>query len=222
MSICQIIFFRQIGYELYLLIAWIKWIIFVNLACIKGKRMNKAIFLDRDGTLNIDYGYVHEIDNFKFIDGAIDALRELKKMGYMLVLVTNQSGIARGYFSEEQFLQLTEWMDWSLAEQDVDLDGIYYCPHHPEGKGEYKEDCDCRKPKPGMLLQAIKELKIDPTQSIMVGDKVEDLKAGIGAKVKMNVLVRTGKTVTEEGERVADYVLDSIVDLPRILKRLKK
>lgn len=222
MSICQIIFFRQIGYELYLLIAWIKWIIFVNLACIKGKRMNKAIFLDRDGTLNIDYGYVHEIDNFKFIDGAIDVLRELKKMGYMLVLVTNQSGIARGYFSEEQFLQLTEWMDWSLAEQDVDLDGIYYCPHHPEGKGEYKEECDCRKPKSGMLLQAIKELKIDPTQSIMVGDKVEDIKAGIGAKVKMNVLVRTGKTVTEEGERVADYVLDSIVDLPRILKRLKK
>ena len=222
MSICQIIFFRQIGYELYLLIAWIKWIIFVNSTRIKGKRMNKAIFLDRDGTLNIDYGYVHEIDNFKFIDGAIDALRELKKMGYMLVLVTNQSGIARGYFSEDQFLQLTEWMDWSLAEQDVDLDGIYYCPHHPEGKGEYKEDCDCRKPKSGMLLQAIKELKIDPTQSIMVGDKVEDLKAGIGAKVKMNVLVRTGKTVTEEGERVADYVLDSIVDLPRILKRLKK
>ena len=85
-------------------------------------------------------------------------------------------------------------MDWSLAEQDVDLDGIYYCPHHSEGKGEYKEDCDCRKPKSGMLLQAIKELKIDPRQSIMVGDKVEDLKAGIGAKVKMNVLVRTGKT----------------------------
>ena len=222
MSICQIIFFRQIGYELYLLIAWIKWIIFVNLIRMKGKRMNKAIFLDRDGTLNIDYGYVHEIDNFKFIDGVIDALRELKKMGYMLVLVTNQSGIARGYFSEEQFLQLTEWMDWSLAEQDVDLDGIYYCPHHPEGKGEYKEDCDCRKPKSGMLLQAIKELKIDPTQSIMVGDKVEDLKAGIGAKVKTNVLVRTGKLVTEDGEKVADYVLDSIVDLPRMLKRLKK
>ncbi|MCK9110795.1 D-glycero-beta-D-manno-heptose 1,7-bisphosphate 7-phosphatase [Haemophilus influenzae] len=184
--------------------------------------MNKAIFLDRDGTLNIDYGYVHEIDNFKFIEGAIDALRELKKLGYMLVLVTNQSGIARGYFSEDQFLQLTEWMDWSLAEQDVDLDGIYYCPHHPEGKGEYKEDCDCRKPKSGMLLQAIKELKIDPTQSIMVGDKVEDLKAGIGAEVKMNVLVRTGKPVTGEGEGIADYVLDSIVDLPRILKRLKK
>lgn len=188
----------------------------------KGKRMNKAIFLDRDGTLNIDHGYVHEIDNFKFIDGAIDALRELKKMGYMLVLVTNQSGIARGYFSEEQFLQLTEWMDWSLAEQDVDFDGIYYCPHHPEGKGEYKEECDCRKPKSGMLLQAIKELKIDPRKSVMVGDKVDDLKAGIGANVETNVLVRTGKDVTEEGEQLADYVLDSIADLPRILKRTIK
>ena len=98
-------------------------------------------------------------------------------MGYLLVLVTNQSGIARGYFSEDQFLQLTEWMDWSLADRGVDLDGIYYCPHHPEGKGEYKEDCVCRKPKSGMLLEAIKALKIDPAQSIMVGDKIEDLKS---------------------------------------------
>lgn len=184
--------------------------------------MNKAIFLDRDGTLNIDYGYVHQIDDFKFIDGAIDTLRELKSMGYLLVLVTNQSGIARGLFSEDQFLQLTEWMDWSLAEQGVDLDGIYYCPHHPEGKGEYQEDCDCRKPKSGMLLQAIKELKIDPAQSVMVGDKIEDLQAGIGAKVKTNVLVRTGKPVIEAGEQLADYVLDSIVDLPRIIKRIRK
>lgn len=182
-------------------------------------KVNKAVFLDRDGTLNIDYGYVHEIDNFKFINGAIDTLRKLKEMGYLLVLVTNQSGIARGYFSEKQFLQLTEWMDWSLAEQGVELDGIYYCPHHPDGKGEYNENCDCRKPKSGMLLQAIEELKIDPAQSVMVGDKVDDLKAGIGAKVKTNVLVRTGKFVTEEGIAIADYVLDSIVDLPYVLKR---
>ena len=113
-------------------------------------------------------------------------------------------------------------MDWSLADRGVDLDGIYYCPHHPEGKGEYKEDCACRKPKSGMLLEAIKALKIDPAQSIMVGDKIEDLKAGIGAKVKTNILVRTGKPITEEGENLADYVLDSITDLPRIAKRLIK
>ena len=81
-----------------------------------------AIFLDRDGTLNVDHGYVHEIDNFEFIDGTIEALQALKKMGYALVLVTNQSGIARGMFTEDQFMQLTEWMDWSLADRDVDLD----------------------------------------------------------------------------------------------------
>lgn len=85
-----------------------------------------AIFLDRDGTINVDHGYVHEIDNFEFIDGVIDAMRELKKMGFALVVVTNQSGIARGKFTEAQFETLTEWMDWSLADRDVDLDGIYF------------------------------------------------------------------------------------------------
>ncbi|PJG82070.1 D-glycero-beta-D-manno-heptose 1,7-bisphosphate 7-phosphatase [Caviibacterium pharyngocola] len=184
--------------------------------------MNKAIFLDRDGTLNIDYGYVSEIDQFKFIDGSIEALKALKSMGYLLVLVTNQSGIARGYFSEDQFLQLTEWMDWSLADRGVDLDGIYYCPHHPEGQGEYRQDCDCRKPKPGMLLQAIKELRIDPQQSFMVGDKKEDLLAGKSAGIKNVVLVKTGKPITTESENLADYVLESITDLPKIIRTHKK
>ena len=121
-----------------------------------------AIFLDRDGTINVDHGYVHEIDNFHFIDGVIDACRELKKMGFALVMVTNQSGIARGKFSEDQFMYLTEWMDWSLADRDVDFDGIYFCPHHPEAVvEEYRQVCDCRKPQPGMLLQAQQELNID-------------------------------------------------------------
>lgn len=183
--------------------------------------MKKAIFLDRDGTLNIDHGYVHEIDQFHFIEGSIETLKALKDMGYLLVLVTNQSGIARGYFSEDQFLSLTEWMDWSLADRGVDLDGIYYCPHHPEGKGEFRQDCDCRKPKAGMLLQAIEELDIDPQRSIMIGDKVEDLMAGKGAKIKTNILVKTGKPVSEEGVQLADYVLDSIADLVRIVNKMK-
>lgn len=183
--------------------------------------MNKAIFLDRDGTLNIDYGYVHEIDQFHFIEGSIEALQQLKQMGYLLVLVSNQSGIARGYFSEQQFLQLTEWMDWSLADRGVDLDGIYYCPHHPDGIGEFKQDCNCRKPKAGMLSQAIKELKIDPACSIMIGDKMEDMMAGKSAGIKMNILVRSGKTVTEDSEKLADYVIDSITDVVALIRKLK-
>ena len=103
---------------------------------IKVNVMKKAIFLDRDGTLNIDYGYVHDIDHFHFIEGSIEALKALQEMGYALVLVTNQSGIARGYFTEEEFNQLTEWMDWSLEDRGVHLDGIYYCPHHPKGVGK--------------------------------------------------------------------------------------
>ncbi|MGQ9444125.1 D,D-heptose 1,7-bisphosphate phosphatase [[Pasteurella] aerogenes] len=183
--------------------------------------MNKAIFLDRDGTLNIDYGYVHEIDQFHFIEGSIEALQQLKQMGYLLVLVTNQSGIARGYFSEQQFLQLTEWMDWSLADRGVDLDGIYYCPHHPDGIGEFKQDCDCRKPKAGMLNQAIKELKIDPARSIMIGDKMEDMIAGKSAGIKTNILVRSGKPISEDGEKLADHVIDSIADVVALIKKLK-
>ena len=106
-----------------------------------------AIFLDRDGVINVDTGYVYQIDDFQFIDGVIDALRELKQKGYLLVVVTNQSGIARGLFTEEQFMSLTEWMDWSLADRGVDLDGIYFCPHHPtEGSSQYCKPCNCRKP----------------------------------------------------------------------------
>jgi len=181
--------------------------------------MKKAIFLDRDGTLNIDYGYVHKIDDFTFIEGSIEALQQLKAMGYLLVLVTNQSGIARGLFTEAQFLTLTEWMDWSLADRGVDLDGIYYCPHHPEGQGEYRQVCDCRKPNSGMLLQGIQELNIDPAQSVMIGDKTEDLLAGKNAHIGKLVLVRTGKTPTPEGEALADVVLNSIADLPQWLKK---
>ncbi len=180
-----------------------------------GKR---AVFLDRDGVLNVDNGYVSQVDDFEFIEGVIEACKKLKDKGYLLVVITNQSGIARGYFSEEQFHTLTEWMDWSLADRGVDLDGIYYCPHHAEkGVGEYKVDCDCRKPKPGMLLSAIEELNIDVSNSILVGDKVSDLQAGIAAGVKTNYLVRTGKEITSEGEQLATAVF---ADLATVVEQL--
>lgn len=179
-----------------------------------------AVFLDRDGTLNVDHGYVHQIDDFQFIEGVIDACRKLKQMGFLLVLVTNQSGIARGKFSEEQFMQLTEWMDWSLADRDVDLDGIYFCPHHPEAVDEsYRQNCDCRKPQPGMFLAAQRELNIDMAASYMVGDKIEDMQAAMAANVGNKVLVRSGKPITKEGEMLADWVLDSLAQLPDAIKK---
>ncbi len=181
-----------------------------------------AVFLDRDGTINVDHGYVHEIDQFQFIDGVIEAMKELKRQGFALVLVTNQSGIARGKFSEDQFMTLTEWMDWSLADRGVDLDGIYYCPHHPEhGKGDYRQECDCRKPKPGMLISAQQFLNIDMAASYIVGDRAEDLQAAAAAGVGTKVLVRSGKPVTEQGADLADVVIDSLADLPRVIEQRK-
>jgi D-glycero-D-manno-heptose 1,7-bisphosphate phosphatase len=176
-----------------------------------GKR---AVFLDRDGVLNVDNGYVSGVDDFEFIKGSIEACIKLKEKGYLIVVITNQSGIARGYFTEEQFNTLTEWMDWSLVDRGVELDGIYYCPHHVEkGIGKYKLDCECRKPKAGMLFTAIKDLDINVSDSILVGDKVTDLQAGLAAGVKHNYLVRTGKAVTEEGEKLAESIFDDLASL---------
>jgi D-glycero-D-manno-heptose 1,7-bisphosphate phosphatase len=177
-----------------------------------------AVFLDRDGVINQDTGYVASVDDFHFIDGAIEALQLLKKKGYCLVVVTNQSGIARGLFTEKQFMHLTEWMDWSLADRDVDLDGIYYCPHHPtEGEAPYRQVCECRKPAPGMLLDAAKELDIDLASSYMVGDKGADMQAAKAAGVMHKVLVRTGKPVTEESQALANEVQDSLLTFAKSL-----
>ena len=172
-----------------------------------------TIFLDRDGVINQDTGYVSHSDDFIFIDGVIDAMKQLKQKGYQLVVVTNQSGIARGLFSEEDFIRLTEWMDWSLADRGVDLDGIYFCPHHPtEGQGSDTQVCDCRKPAPGMFLEATQELNIDLAASYMVGDKVSDMKAAEAAGVGHKILVRTGKEITTEGEALAEAVYPSLVE----------
>ena len=171
-----------------------------------------AVFLDRDGVINQDTGYVSQVDDFHFIDGAIEALQLLKKKGYCLVVVTNQSGIARGYFTEEAFMQLTEWMDWSLADRDVDLDGIYYCPHHPEATVEaYRQQCDCRKPAPGMLLDAAKHLKLDMAASYLVGDKLSDLQAGKAAGVGHSMLVKSGQPLDEVVMAQAEAIYDDLL-----------
>ncbi|MEW7867626.1 D-glycero-beta-D-manno-heptose 1,7-bisphosphate 7-phosphatase [Aeromonas diversa] len=176
-----------------------------------------AIFLDRDGVINEDTGYVSQVDDFHFLPGVIEAMQLLKKKGYLLVVVTNQSGIARGYFTEDDFMNLTEWMDWSLADRDVDLDGIYFCPHHPE----HGPACDCRKPEPGMLLAATKELGIDLSASYMVGDKTADIQAGIKAGVGKTALVRTGKALTEQGITLASGVFDDLLAFAKSIPSLK-
>ncbi|UDG79529.1 D-glycero-beta-D-manno-heptose 1,7-bisphosphate 7-phosphatase [Candidatus Steffania adelgidicola] len=182
-----------------------------------------AIFLDRDGTINTNNGYLYKIENFHFIDGVIEALRELKKTGFALVLITNQSGLARGYFNHKQFIRLTQWMNWSLINHGINFDGIYFCPHHPHGIiEELRQTCNCRKPQPGLLLDAQRHLRIDMASSYMVGDTLNDMLAAKAAGVGTRVLVRTGKRVTLQASRAADWVINSLSILPVIIKQHQK
>lgn len=136
---------------------------------------NKAIFLDRDGTLNVDKDYLHRIEDFEWLPGALQALRKLEKLGFLLVVLTNQSGIARGYYSERDFLELNRWMIGDLERQGIHVAKVYYCPHHPRAAlAEYRVECDCRKPKLGMFERAIREMHIDVDRSYAIGDKLRD------------------------------------------------
>jgi len=167
----------------------------------------KAVFLDRDGVINFDYGYVHEIDAFEFIPGSVDALKTLQDAGFALVIVTNQAGIGRGLYSNIQYRALNNHMQSLLATAGVELSGIYYCPHHPDGVGEYRMECACRKPKAGMLKAAAVELGIDPRVSVMIGDKISDIEAGRTAGCRYCILVESGHAVSEVDRTRADVCL---------------
>ena len=143
-----------------------------------------AVFLDRDGVINVDSGYVGDWDSFVFLPGVIDAMRILCDAGYALVIVTNQSGIGRGYYSEEDFNRLTERMRDELSGHGVGVAGVYFCPHLPEATlPQYRKTCDCRKPKPGLIHRAMEELDIDLTRSAMVGDKDSDMQAALAVGI---------------------------------------
>ena len=152
--------------------------------------MRRAAFLDRDGVINIDRGFVSRVDEFEFVPGVLAAARAIAERDYALVVVTNQSGIGRGLYSEEEFLALTQWMHECFAAAGAPLAGVYFCPHHPtHGLGAYRVACDCRKPGPGMLLQAAKELQLDLARSILFGDRNSDLVAARLAGVPHRILL---------------------------------
>ena len=150
------------------------------------KNKQKAVFLDRDGTINKYVGFLRNIDDFELIDGVADAIKEINASGYLAIVVTNQPVVARGEISFEELEQIHNKMETLLGAEGAYLDAIYFCPHHPhkgyEGeRPELKFDCDCRKPKPGMLLKAAEDFNIDLGQSWMVGDGENDIKAGMAA-----------------------------------------
>jgi D-glycero-D-manno-heptose 1,7-bisphosphate phosphatase len=137
--------------------------------------MNKAVFLDRDGTINVEKNYLYKIEDFEFIPGVIEGLKLLQDAGFLLIIITNQSGIARGYYTEEDFNRLNNWMLNQLVEYGVNIAKVYYCPHLPDATvKEYRIDCECRKPKLGMYYQAIRDYDIDLGQSYAIGDKIRD------------------------------------------------
>ncbi|GHE79405.1 D-glycero-beta-D-manno-heptose 1,7-bisphosphate 7-phosphatase [Thalassotalea profundi] len=152
--------------------------------------MTKALFLDRDGIINIDHGYVYKSENFEFVDGIFKLCQYAMSKGYIIVVITNQSGIGRGKYTTEQFEQLTLWMIKQFNKNNVSIKDVYYCPHHPtKGIGDYLQDCSCRKPKPGMINLAATDHDIELANSIFIGDKVSDMQAAEAAGIHNRVLV---------------------------------
>ena len=165
----------------------------INPSSIKNDApLRRAVFLDRDGTINVEKNYLHKIEDFEFIPGSPEAIKKLKDAGFLVIVVSNQAGIGRGYFDEEAVTKLHQHIQDELAAIGTAIDAFYFCPHHPEeGLGDYKVACDCRKGSPGMLLQAARDHDIDLEKSFMVGDKLADIEAGKRAGCK-SILVLTG------------------------------
>lgn len=157
--------------------------------------MTKAIFLDRDGVINLDKAYVSKIEDFEFCEGVFEALTHFQNLGYLLIIVTNQSGIGRGYYTEEDFQKLTAWMRKELLHVKIKIDAVYHCPHAPEA------NCACRKPQSGMFLRAIEDFDIDVKQSWMIGDKPSDIEAALGAGILNTILL---------GKTSVNFILDTI------------
>lgn len=169
------------------------------------------MFLDRDGVINHDYAYVGEISKFEFIEGVFEACKYFIALGYEIVIITNQSGIARNYFSEENFLELTKWMIEEFKKNGVDILKVYYCPHSPE------DNCECRKPKIGMITQANNDFNIDLENSWLIGDKISDIQTAINANIKNTILIKSSYN-KEKDQKIASYTANSLFDTINIIK----
>ena len=158
----------------------------------KSHKDIQAIFLDRDGVINKDNGYISSWTDFHLINGVIDALSDLSTLKIHIFIITNQSGVARGLFSEDQLLDLHDRMIEFFLGKDINITSVEYCPHHPEGIiNKYKKICDCRKPKPGMILKLRDKYNLDLQKSILVGDKESDIQAGISSGIKRCYLIKS-------------------------------
>ena len=174
----------------------------------------KAVFLDRDGVINKEVNYLHKSEDFEFTENCISALKALQLNGYLLFIITNQAGIGRGYYSEKDFNILNEWMLAKLAEHNVVIHQVMYCPHHAEhGIGDYKIDCECRKPKTGMITPLINKFNIDTSNSILIGDKISDVEAGFNANIGTLLLVESGHKLPTHIPEYVQSVYRNLDDL---------
>ena len=184
--------------------------------------MKKAIFLDRDGTINVEKDYIYKSEDLVFEEGTIEALKTFKNLGYILIVVSNQSGIARGYFTEEDLNIFNNNMNEILKKNGIEITEFYCCPHHPDGIGEYKKVCECRKPNNKMIEDAIKKYNIDREKSYMIGDKTSDIGAGLKSNLK-TILVKTGYGLKdmEKIDKNETLICENLKDFSEILKREK-
>ncbi|QKF81398.1 D-glycero-beta-D-manno-heptose 1,7-bisphosphate 7-phosphatase [Halarcobacter ebronensis] len=173
--------------------------------------MQRAVFLDRDGVVNVEKNYTSKIEDFEFIDSLFDSLKYLQSLGYKLFIITNQSGIARGYYSIDDYKILTNWMIDKLGEEGIVIDQVEFCPHGPE------DNCSCRKPKTGMVDNILKKHEIDLENSWLIGDKTADIECAKNAKIKNTIQVKSGHKFDEKTS-IADFVCDSIKDIKNIIK----
>tara|TARA_A100001011_G_C13962697_1_gene695964 strand:+ start:215 stop:742 length:528 start_codon:yes stop_codon:yes gene_type:complete len=174
----------------------------------------KGLFLDRDGIINIEKNYVHKIEDFIFMDSIFDLCKAAMKKDYNIFVITNQAGIGRGLYTEDDFLILSDWMTKKFLDEGIVLKKIYFCPFHPKhGIGKYKKNSNDRKPNPGMILKAKEEYKIDLKKSVLVGDKMSDIEAGIASGIKKNILLSHEKT-----RNYADfYYIENLRDVIKFL-----